>query len=367
MRPIRAPGTVVAFPGRSADLRRIGILLGLASAFLAAFLLALGTGPSDLGPARVLSILGGAAAEPLERGLLLEVRLPRAVTAMLVGAALALGGVALQALLRNPLVEPGLVGTSAGAGVGAVAWIVFVAPLVAPANQWLLPAGLPMAAFSGALAATWCALRAARAATGASGRVEGTVLILAGVAIAAMAGAFIGYAAFAADDGALRDLTFWSLGSLARATWPALHWGAPILLAALIWLLRRSRSLDALLVGERGAALLGVDVEREKRHLVAAAALAVGASVALVGAIGFVGLVVPHLARLLVGAGHRALLPAAALLGATLLLIADVGARLLVAPAELPIGILTAALGGPFFLGLLFLRGRRGGRGGARI
>mgnify|MGYP000089841531 CR=1 FL=1 len=346
-------------PWRRRGNRRLAVLLASATLLLVGVVLALCVGPSGIGIGRLLEIalaavgLGdGPPAGDVERGVLLHVRAPRIVLGAAVGAALALAGAALQALLRNPLVEPGLVGTTAGGTLGAVLWIVFGAGAV---GGVLGGFGLAVAAFLGALGATVLVV----AFAGSRGRVDNAVLILVGVALTAIFSAGTGFALFLADDQALRDVTFWSLGSLSRATWPALAVVLPCLGAASAVLIARAQVLDALLLGEAEARALGVRVDVEKRVLVAASALAVAAAVGLTGSIGFVGLIVPHGARMLVGAAHRALLPVAALLGAAALVLADAGARTFAAPAELPIGILTAAVGGPCFLVLLFARRAR--------
>jgi iron complex transport system permease protein len=313
--------------------------------------LGLGAGAVAVPPLQVVQALLGQAVDPVQAAVVLDLRLPRVVTGILVGAVLAVAGAALQGLLRNPLADPGLVGVSSGAAIGAVVVIVAVGEAAGPFRPLLLP----LAAFVGALLATVVIVRLATF----DGRTATALLLLAGIAINAIAGAGLGLAAFYSTDQQLRDLTFWTLGSLAgadpRALWPAVV----LMVAATAGLLALARPLDACLLGEREASHLGVDIERAKRLLVALVALGTGAAVAACGIIGFVGLVVPHLARLLVGTDHRWLLPTSAILGAALLLTADLGARLLVLPAELPIGILTSALGGPFFLGLLLVHRRR--------
>ncbi|HZM00117.1 MAG TPA: iron ABC transporter permease, partial [Planctomycetota bacterium] len=217
------------------------------------------------------------------------------------------------------------------------------------------PAALALAAFAGGLLAT---LLVWRLASGAQGTPVAT-LLLAGLAVNALAGAGTGLLLFAADDAALRDIVFWTLGSLAGASWPAVLAAGPLLLGACLGLLGLGRPLNALLLGEAEAQHLGVDTQRLKRRIVVLAALATGAAVSVCGVIGFVGLLVPHLVRLALGPDHRRLLPCAALLGATLLVGADALARVVVAPAELPIGIVTTLLGAPCFAWLL--RGRQVG------
>lgn len=273
------------------------------------------------------------------------------VLGCLVGAALGVSGTALQGLFRNPLADPGLLGIASGAALAAVAVIVLGDELGLARLMGLY--ALPVAAFLGGLGVT---LLIYRLAQGQEGTVAG--LLLAGIALNAVAGAATGLVIYFADDDELRTLTFWGMGSLAGATWHAVAVALPFLALALGPLPRLATALNALLLGETEAAGLGIDVERVKRRIVLCVALAVGASVALTGVIGFVGLVVPHVLRLMLCADHRYLLPGAALLGAALLVGADLCARTLVAPAELPIGILTSLVGGPFFIWLL-VRERR--------
>jgi len=273
------------------------------------------------------------------------------VLGCLVGNALGVSGTALQGLFRNPLADPGLLGIASGAALAAVAVIVLGDELGLARLMGLY--ALPVAAFLGGLGVT---LLIYRLAQGQEGTVAG--LLLAGIALNAVAGAATGLVIYFADDDELRTLTFWGMGSLGGATWHAVAVALPFLALALGPLPRLATALNALLLGETEAAGLGIDVERVKRRIVLCVALAVGASVALTGVIGFVGLVVPHVLRLMLGADHRYLLPGAALLGAALLVGADLCARTLIAPAELPIGILTSLVGGPFFIWLL-VRERR--------
>ncbi|WP_442108339.1 FecCD family ABC transporter permease [Pseudomonas sp. NUPR-001] len=281
-----------------------------------------------------------------------QIRMPRTLLGITVGAVLALSGVAMQGLFRNPLADPGLVGVSGGAALGAAIAIVGGSMLggLPPAIE---PYVLSACAFIGGLIVTAVVYRFGRR----NGQTNVATMLLAGVAMTAMAGAGVGLFTYLADDATLRTLTFWNLGSLNGASyqrlWPLLIVGVGVAL----WLPRRATALNALLLGESEARHLGFDVERIKLELVVCTALGVGAAVAAAGLIGFIGLVVPHLMRLLVGPDHRVLLPASLLAGAGLLLLADLIARLLLAPAELPIGIVTALIGAPFFLFLL-VRGR---------
>nr|WP_178132118.1 iron ABC transporter permease [Pseudomonas sp. C2B4] len=281
-----------------------------------------------------------------------QIRLPRSLLGIAVGSVLALSGVAMQGLFRNPLADPGLVGVSGGAALGAAIAIVGGSLLggLPPAIE---PYLLSVCAFAGGLIVTAVVYRFGRS----NGQTNVATMLLAGVAMTAMAGAGVGLFTYLADDATLRTLTFWNLGSLNGASYPRL-W--PLLIVAVgvaVWLPRRAAALNAMLLGESEARHLGFNVERIKLELVLCTALGVGAAVAAAGLIGFIGLVVPHLMRLLVGPDHRVLLPASLLAGASLLLLADLVARLLLAPAELPIGIVTALIGAPFFLYLL-VRGR---------
>jgi iron complex transport system permease protein len=258
----------------------------------------------------------------------------------------------MQGLFRNPLADPGLVGVTSGAATAAVAAIVLGSALPASAASLLGSHLLPVAAFGGGLLNT--ALLYALATRG--GRTSTATLILAGIAVAALAGALTGLMIFRADDAALRDVTFWSLGSLGGATGAKVAAVAPFVLAALAVIPFVARGLDALLLGEAEAFHLGVSVETLKRVVIVAVAAASGATVAATGSIGFVGIVVPHLLRLVMGPVHRHLLPASAFGGAALLLAADALCRVVVAPAELPIGIVTALIGAPVFLAILLRR-----------
>lgn len=281
-----------------------------------------------------------------------QIRLPRTLLGVATGGVLALAGVAMQGLFRNPLADPGLIGVSSGAALGAAIAIVFGAS-IGGLPEAFAPYLLSACAFAGGLLVTALVYRLGRH----NGQTSVATMLLAGIALTALAGALIGLFTYLADDATLRTLTFWNLGSLNGASYPRL-W--PLLLVTLLvasWLPRRVDALNALLLGESEARHLGFDVERLKVELILCTALGVGAAVAAAGMIGFIGLVVPHLLRLLVGPDHRVLLPASMFGGAILLLLADLVARLALAPAELPIGIVTALIGAPFFLYLL-IRGR---------
>ena len=324
----------------------------LGGALLLAFLAMLSVGAIAIPPERILRALLGLAdpEHASDVAILWTLRLPRTLLAGLAGAVLGLSGAVMQGLFRNPLADPGLLGVSAGAALGAVAMIVVgLAVLPAP----LRPYAVAAAAFAGALLVTVLVLRLATV----EGRVVVATMLLAGIVFNAFAGAGTSAFVFAANDLQIRDILVWTMGSCAAANWPAL--GAT--LAASLPLLSAgpflARALNALILGEREAGSLGIPVEALKRRAVILVALGVGGAVAATGMIGFVGIVAPHLVRLMRGAGHGWTLPASAMLGAILLMLADGFARVAVAPAELPIGLVTALLGAPFFL-MLLLRSR---------
>jgi iron complex transport system permease protein len=325
--------------------RRRTALAALVALLVASALWSLSHGAIDIPASALVGAIArwftGAAATGDDR-VVLMLRLPRLLLAMLVGSALASGGVTMQGLFRNPLADPGLIGVSAGAALGAVAAIV----LVGSSGHWLVA----LLAFVGGLAATLLVYVLGRRRPGIAN------LLLAGVAINAIAMAGVGLLTYMANENQLRDLTFWSLGSLGGASWARVTTVAPWILLPLLCLPRAAHALNALLLGEGEATLLGFRPERLQPALVGLVALAVAASVAFSGVIGFVGLVVPHVLRMVFGPDHRFLLPASALGGAILLVAADAIARTVVAPGELPIGVLTALVGGPFFLWLLMRR-----------
>lgn len=328
----------------------------LTTLLIVAIILSLSLGPVSIGLSNIGSVLWRAvgfevASTPaLEQAQLIisQIRLPRALLGLAVGAVLALSGVAMQGLFRNPLADPGLIGVSSGAALGAAVAIVSGAMLGGISPVWS-PYLLSICAFAGGLGVTALVYRLGRR----DGQTHVATMLLAGIALAALAGAAIGLFTYLADDATLRTLTFWNLGSLNGASYARLWPLLLITFAVALWLPRRAKALNALLLGESEARHLGFAVEKLKRELVFCTALGVGAAVAAAGMIGFIGLVVPHVLRLAVGPDHRVLLPASALAGASLLLFADLAARLILAPAELPIGIVTALIGAPFFLYLL--------------
>jgi ABC-type Fe3+-siderophore transport system permease subunit len=274
-----------------------------------------------------------------------ELRLPRVAGGMLVGAGLACAGTVFQALLRNPMADPYVIGTAAGASLGAVAALLVPGLLPILGAGWLGLGVVQVFAFIGGVLAVAIVFTVARS----QGGTPVVTLLLAGYAVSSLLSAGVALLMFVSGD-RLGAVVSWLLGSLGGASWPRLGFAAPLILGSFVLLLLRWRRLNALLLGEEQALHLGVDVEREKRILTGLAALATSAGVAISGTIGFVGLVVPHLLRLAFGPDHRLLLPSSMVYGATLLVLADLGARL---AGGIPVGVVTALLGAPFFLWLL--------------
>ncbi len=335
------------------------LFIGLSVLCLIAIWLSLALGPVSLplldtlrAALRLVGVpINGDGLEQAEL-ILGQIRLPRTLLGLAVGGVLALSGVAMQGLFRNPLADPGLVGVSSGASLGAAIAIVGGSAFGGLPDAFG-PYLLSICAFLGGLGVTALVYRLGRR----NGQTSVAGMLLAGIALTALAGSTVGLFTYLADDATLRTLTFWNLGSLNGASYARLWPLLIVTVAVSLWLPRRASALNALLLGESEANHLGINVEGLKRELVFCTALGVGAAVAAAGMIGFVGLVVPHLVRLLAGPDHRVLLPASVLAGAALLLFAVLIARLALAPAEMPIGIVTAFLGAPFFLYLL-LRGR---------
>jgi iron complex transport system permease protein len=345
----------------SLSWRRAGmakpILIGCAILLVIACIASLAIGPVVIAPGKVISILWdavftGRAVSGLDLRdaiVVLDIRLPRMVLAAIVGAALAVAGAVLQGVFRNPLADPGLVGISPGAALAAVAWIVFGGIAASYVPRSLLNHALPLASFIGSLVAISLLHRLSTH----DGRTSVANLLFAGIALGALASAGVGLIIFIASDQQLREFTFWTLGSLGGATWQRVLLALPfaiILIAGSLWI---ARGLDALALGEAEAFHTGVNVERMKRIAILIVAAGVGAAVAVSGIIGFVGLVVPHLLRLSAGPSHKSLIIGSALLGAALLTASDIFARTVASPAELPVGIVTAMIGAPFFIWLL--------------
>lgn len=281
-----------------------------------------------------------------------SIRVPRVLVGCLVGGSLAVAGAVMQGLFRNPLADPGLIGVSSGAALAAVSVIVIGGGWIGLLDPALRPYALPAAALCGGLAAMLVVHRLGTV----GGQTMVATTLLAGIAVNAVAGAGVGFLVFLSDEQQLRDLSFWMLGSVAGITWQALLPAAVLMLLPMLAMLSLAGPLNAMLLGERESFHLGYEPERIKRDAILLSAVAIGAAVSVSGIIGFVGLVVPHIVRLLAGPDHRVVLPASILLGAALFLLADLLARMVVLPAELPIGVVTALVGGPFFIWLLMRR-----------
>ena len=311
------------------------------------FLLYLAVGPSIISPLEMFSDSVGDGSSR-ERVILNSIRLPRAIMAILVGASLAVCGAVLQGLFRNPLADPSLIGVSSGASAGASFMIVFGASII-DSSQFL---GLSIVAIGAVIGAVVAVFLVYRLATNSYGTSVVTML-LSGVAIGAVASALNNLFTYFADSIMLRRISVWEMGNLEGASWLRVSLMALVASLLLLRLPRYRQALNAFLLGESEARYLGIDVEWVKKELILLSALVVGVSVVVVGNIAFVGLVVPHILRGFIGPDHRFLLPATALAGALLLLCADMAARTLIAPAELPAGILTALVGAPVFFYLL--------------
>ena len=347
-------------PARSQTFKTV--LLALTGLFaIAISLISLNVGTVDLSTsetARVLTYKVGLSSEKptlLADTVVWDLRLPRIVLGLSVGAGISLAGAAMQGLFRNPLADPGIIGVSSGAATGGVLAILFgglISGVSATAVQYILP----VFAIAGGVGVTFLIYRL----SSIGGRTHIATMLLTGIAINAISAALIGYVVTRfADDTQIRTITFWTLGSLAGATWQSALTVTALTVVGGAWVLSQWRALNAFLLGEAEAFQLGISVQMVKRGLIFVTAAMVGVTVAACGIIGFVGLVVPHMIRLSLGPDHRWLLPGSAILGGAVLVGADLGARTLVAPAELQIGILTALVGGPFFLGLLLSAKRK--------
>lgn len=337
------------------------VLLGLALALVAVMIYAIGTGAYPMSASQVIAIglshIGidlGIPVTAQQEGVLMAIRLPRVLLGLLVGAGLGIAGAALQGLFRNPLADPQLIGVSAGAAFAVASVIVLGSTVLLGLTRLLGAFTLPVSGFFGGMVTTFLIYALARH----EGRTSLITMLLAGIAVNAIAFAGIGFYSFLATDDQLRNLTYWSFGSLGGANWATLAAIAMPLVLSFAALLRVAPGLNALLLGDAEAAHLGYDTQRLKRAIIVLGALCTGFCVAVSGLIGFVALVAPHMVRLVCGPDLRVVLPGSALLGALLLILADVVARTLVAPAELPIGIITAFMGGPFFI-VLLLKQRR--------
>lgn len=284
--------------------------------------------------------------KPQQSAVLLNIRLPRVMLGVLIGAGLGISGAAIQGLFRNPLAEPGLIGITSGAILFAVLMIVMEVSVFKMLSNAIGFYALSIASFSGACMTTMIVYRVSNR----NGKTEVTTLLLTGIAINALAGALTGLLTYMATDEQLRTITFWSLGSLGGASWETVTGILPFIVVPVIGLPFLAKSLNSMALGDAQALHMGVDVRMVKRVVVVLATIAVGASVSVAGTIGFIGLIIPHTMRMVFSADHRLVVPGSAILGATLLTLADLVARTAFAPAELPIGILTALIGTPVFL-----------------
>ena len=330
---------------------RRGLLLVLACASLVVLAASIRFGAIDFSTADISqalsSLIPGQAEPTLSQRIFLELRLPRAVLCLFVGASLGVGGTLMQALFRNPIVEPGLVGTSSGAAFGSALFFVLGGVLHFTASVWTLP----IAACLGGILSTYLVFLLARSRE--DGRASIVMLLLTGLAVNALFMSAIGFLSYIARDPQARSITFWSLGTLSGANWKAVLIVSLTTSGGTLLALRYAKQLNALMIGEEEATYLGVNVNRLKWIILSINVVIVAVATAFTGVISFVGLIVPHILRMMRGADNRFLIIGSALLGATLLSLADLFARLVLRPAELPIGIITSAVGVPVFLVLL--------------
>jgi iron complex transport system permease protein len=325
--------------------------------FVMAFFLSIGIGAISIGPIEGLQILldsiglhRSSVVDPTKAVVLTSIRLPRVLAAGLVGMALAVSGACVQGLFRNPLADPGLIGISAGASLSAALFIVLGSGMAI----FGYPA-LSVLTFAGGAITAFFIYRMSQS----GGTVIVATMLLAGIAINALAGAFTGLLTYLSDDNQLRDITFWMLGSVGGANWSNVLVLLPFVIFPTFMMITLSKKLNAFSLGERDAVYLGVNVHRLKIEIILFATIAVGASVSIAGIIGFIGLVIPHLIRLIAGPDHKVLLIASVLLGSSVLMLADLLCRTLIAPSEIPVGIVTAIIGAPVFLSILMREKRK--------
>ena len=328
----------------------------LALAFIASFFASLSIGAIRFPPAQVLDFMAyglGLKADfngtELDKNIFLQLRLPRVLLCGLTGAVLSVSGTLMQGLFRNPIVEPGLAGTSAGAALGAAVVFVFGKETIFSFTETLGPLTLPFMAFVGAFGATLLVYRIAAT----MGKINIFILLLAGIAINAMCNAGTGFLSYMARDPQARSITFWNLGTFTTADWRGTLIVAFFFIVCFTIATRYAKSLNALMLGEEEAQYLGTNTKQLTFRLLIVNTLMVAVATAMVGVIAFVGLIVPHLLRLMRSSDYRFLLPASALLGAFLIEIVDITARIIIPPAELPIGIITAIVGAPIFVFIL--------------
>lgn len=325
-------------------MKKLFPLILLVIIFLFSIFISIQIGATKISISNLLFDLKNGIGSSTETIVMMNIRLPRIILGILVGSGLAVSGVVVQGLFRNPLVEPGLIGVSTGSALASSLCIVFLGSMNG-SNYYILH----IASFVGAILASFLVFGFSLR----SGKIQTFELLLTGIGINAIAGACIGFIVYFASDSQLRSITFWSLGSIAGANWNMILKALPFLVLPYLFLPFFSRSLNVMQLGEREAAHLGFPVEAIKMGIILIICLIVGTCVSLSGIIGFVGLVVPHILRISISSDYRLLIPASSLMGAVLVLVADGLARTLVAPSELPIGIMTSAIGAPIFLWVL--------------
>jgi iron complex transport system permease protein len=338
----------------------------LAILLVGAMLASAGIGAFMFTPAQMWRYAGEAlgfipadAADTLGRNVFVQLRLPRVLMSGLTGAVLGVSGTLMQGLFRNPIVEPGLAGTSAGAAFGAALVFVLGSGTMLSFTTFAGALAVPLLAFAGAFAATMLVYRV----SASFNKVNVFTLLLAGIAVNAVCSAGTGFLSYIARDPQARNITFWNLGTFTTADWRGVAVVAVCFAVCFIWTLRSGKALNALMLGEDEAALLGFDPQRLVIRLLLVNTIMVAAATAMVGVIAFVGLVIPHVLRMIRSADYTFLIPASALLGALAMEVVDIVARLVIPPAELPIGIITAVVGAPVFLWIL-LRDKRQGSAG---
>ncbi len=330
------------------------ILSILALVLLVAVLLGLSMGAYHISIATILdnikyAIIGNEHADSIAYNVFWYIRMPRVLMAVLIGATLAVAGVGFQGLFRNPLADAGLIGVGSGATIMAMCAIVLGNTVLINFQSVLGQYFLNIAAFSGALASIFLVYRLSRS----HGKTQIAIMLLAGIALNAIVGAFSGMITLAAKDEQLRTITFWSLGSLGGSTWMNVTSLLPFAAVTLILMPFFGKSLNALSLGEQDAQSMGIPIERVKNIIMIVCAIGVGACVAMAGMIGFIGLVIPHIFRMLLGPDHKKLIIVSSFGGAILLVLSDLISRTILSPVEIPIGIITSLIGGPFFMYLL--------------
>jgi iron complex transport system permease protein len=342
------------------------IYLLLAILLLAVLILSASIGAFSFSPREMVRYLGQALgwivpsdSDALERNVFIRLRLPRVLLSAITGAVLGVSGSIMQGLFRNPIVEPGLTGTSAGAALGAALVFVFGGQAAFALTTPLGSLAVPVIAFAGAFAATMLVYRL----SSSYGKVNVFTLLLAGIAVNAVCAAGTGFLSYIARDPQARNIIFWNLGTFTTADWRGVIFVGTAFILCFLWVLRYGKSLNALMLGEDEATSLGVNPRHLILLLLVVNTIMVAVTTAMVGVIAFIGLVIPHLLRMMRSADYTFLLPASALLGAVIMTVVDIIARVIIAPAELPIGIITAVVGAPVFLWVLMLQQRRGSAG----